>query len=140
MTSAKIGRPSKYTPERVAQILEYLRVGNTRGTAGQASGISKETFCQWLNTYPDFADQVKEAEAEAVTLHVGNIANAAAKGTWQASAWILERRHYQDWGKKDRIELVNNVRQLAKDSGIDESDAVDQAEQILRELRSQARA
>jgi hypothetical protein len=134
------GRPSKYTPETVTQILEYLKVGNTRGTAGQASGISHQTFAVWLREYPEFSEAVKEAEAEAVALHVGNIVNAASKGSWQASAWVLERRHYADWGKKDRIELVNSVRSLAKDNGIDENDAVGQAETILRELRSQARA
>jgi hypothetical protein len=133
------GRPSKYTPETVTQILEYLKVGNTRGTAGQASGISHQTFAVWLREYPEFSEAVKEAEAEAVALHVGNIVNAASKGSWQASAWVLERRHYADWGKKDRIELVNSVRSLAKDNGIDENDAVGQAETILRELRSQAR-
>lgn len=134
------GRPTKYTPDRISQILEYLRVGNTRGTAGQASGISHQTFALWLREYPEFSEQVKEAEQQAVALHVQNIATAASRGSWQASAWILERRHYADWGKKDRIELVNSVRQLAKDNGLDESEAVGQAEQMLRELRSQARA
>lgn len=139
MTTSKGGRPSKYTPERVAQILEYLRVGNTRGTAGQASGISHQTFAVWLREYPDFAEQVKTAEQEAVAMHLQNIVNAAAKGSWQASAWVLERRHYADWGKKDRIELVRSVEQMAKDNGIDKDAAVSQAELYLLELRSQAR-
>lgn len=137
---AKRGPKTKYTPERVARILEFLRTGNTRGTSARASGIDHDTLLRWERKYPEFADQVKTAEQEAVTVHLGNIAQAGARGQWQASAWILERRHYQDWGRKDRVEIISSVRQMATDAGLDESAAVEAANAIFRELRSQQRA
>lgn len=137
---AKRGPKTKYTPERIERILGFLRSGNTRGTSAQASGIDMATFTRWQAKYVEFAQQVKEAEQEAVTKYVGYIETAAAKGQWTAAAWMLERRHYQDWGKKDRIEVVQSVRQLATDNGIEESQAVQAANDILKELRSQQRA
>jgi hypothetical protein len=137
---AKRGRKTKYEPERVARILDLLRSGNTRGTSAVASGISQDTFANWCARYSDFSEQVKEAEQEAVTRYLGHIEQAAIKGSWQAAAWILERRHYQEWGRKDRVEVVRQVQQLATDAGIDEAKAVAAAQDILKELRSQSRA
>lgn len=135
-----VGRPSKYTPERVTRILDLLRDGNTRKATALASGISVDTLADWQERYPDFSEQVKEAEGQAESKHVANILTAAGKGAWQASAWWLERRRHEDWGKKDRIEVINSVRELARATNQDEEAAVQQADQILRELRSQARA
>lgn len=137
---AKPGRKTKYVPERIERILGYLRDGNTRKTAGQASGISHETFCQWLHRYPEFSEQVTRAEAEAETTAVQTVLSAAIKGQWGAAAWWLERRRHEEWGKKDRIEMLHQVRELARTVNESEDAAVAQAEQILRELRSQARA
>jgi hypothetical protein len=136
---AKPGRKSKKTPETVAKILDFLRSGNTRGTSARASGISPDTFSIWMGRYSDFSEAVKDAEQEAVTRYLGHIEQAAIKGSWQASAWVLERRHYQEWGRKDRLEVVQSVRDLARSSSVDEEAAVQQAEQILRELRTHQR-
>jgi hypothetical protein len=137
---ARPGPKSKYTADRVARILSLLEAGNTRGTSCRSAGISEDTFARWLARYADFADQVKEAESSAESRHVANIATAAEKGSWQASAWWLERRRWSDWGRKDRVEWLQSVREMARNSGADEELAVRQAEQILRELRSSRRA
>ena len=136
---ARAGRKSKYTPDRVQKILELLRVGNTRKTAATIAGCDQTTFLRWMARYADFAEAVKRAEDEAVALHVGNIVQAGAKGQWQASAWILERRHYQEWGKKERLEVVQSVREAARSANVDEDAAVQQAELILREMRAHQR-
>ena len=135
-----MARPSKLTPERSARILDLLRAGNTRQTAAQASGIDPGTLSGYVSRFPDFATAVKEAESEAESRHVANIAGAAARGSWQASAWWLERRRYADWGRKDRVQFVADAREMARNAGVSEDDAVRQAEQILAELRSARRA
>jgi hypothetical protein len=35
-----------------------------------------------------------------------NIDNSAKNGTWQASAWILERKQPKKWGRYDRTEIT----------------------------------
>lgn len=135
----KLGRPTKYTPERVELILTYLRQGNTRKTAGRASGISHETFSQWLREHPDFSEQVTQAEQEAVAKAVEMVLSAAFKGQWGAAAWWLERRHPQEWGKVDRLELYAQVREWARGMNLDEEEVEQQARQVLKEIRSASR-
>lgn len=137
---AKRGPKPKYTPDRIEKILDFLRSGNTRGTSARASGISPDTFSIWMAKYSDFSEAVKTAEQEAVTKYLAHIEQAAIKGSWQAAAWVLERRHYQEWGRKDRIEIIQSVRQLATDAGLSEDAAVQAAQDILKELRSQQRS
>jgi len=94
--------PNKRTPERRERILELLRAGNYMETAAACAGISKDTLYKWLSADADFADAVKEAQAAAEALHISNIAKAAFDGTWQASAWYLERKYPDRFGRQDR--------------------------------------
>lgn len=107
-----MARPTKYTPEREGTIVEALAAGNTRRAAARLAGIDQGTLENWMRRYAGFSAAVEKAEADAEVRHVANIARAADGGTWTASAWWLERRRHQDWGKVDRIEL--EVRQAAE--------------------------
>ena len=96
------GAPSKKTDEAVQRIIELLAAGNYRRVAFTNAGISKETFLRWLREDHDFRAAVEKAEGAADALHLANIQRAAIDGTWQASAWYLERKHPEEWGKQDR--------------------------------------
>lgn len=96
------GAPSKKTPDRVSVLLNLLAEGNYRATAIRAAGITKETFSRWLREDHAFSDAVEKAEAQALAWHLANIKRAATDGTWQASAWYLERKAPGDWGRQDR--------------------------------------
>lgn len=123
-------------------ILRSLRAGNTRTAASACAGISRECFYNWLRSDVTFSDAVEKAEAEAEVSHVANVVKAAAEGNWTASAWWLERRRYEDWGRKDRVELVNTVRELAKANGLTDEEtesAVAEAERYVKEMRGAGR-
>lgn len=96
------GAPSKKTPETIERILQLLRTGNYRTVASKAAGISHETFVRWMREDHAFSDAIEKAEAQAQAYHLANIMKAAQDGTWQASAWYLERRVPEQWGKQDR--------------------------------------
>ena len=115
------GRPSKYTPERVRRITDALAAGNSRRAAAAYGGISDVTFASWCARFLDFFAAVKSAEAQAEVAHVANIAQASRDGSWQASAWWLERRRHQEWGKVDRleIEIRRAAEQVAQQTGAD---------------------
>jgi hypothetical protein len=137
-----MARPSKFTPEREAKIVEALAAGNTRQTACKLAGVSDDSFRRWLDRFAGFAASVEKAEAVAESSHVANIKAAAADGSWTASAWWLERRRHEDWGKKDRLEITATIRQLVKDAGLGEdveAEAVAEAQSILKELRGARR-
>lgn len=102
-------RKTKLTPELQNRLIEYLKAGNYIEPACAAVGISKETFYRWTRTKHDFNDAVLKAQSEAEMRNVVLIQNAA-KDTWQAAAWYLERKHYDRWGRKDKIEANVTVK------------------------------
>ena len=109
------------------------RAGNTRRASYLSAGITDRTFASWLQRFSEFSDAVKKAEAEAEAAHVRNIGTAARMGNWTASAWWLERRRHQDWGKVDRVEVT--IRQVAEkiaaEQGLDPAELIAEAERIV---------
>jgi hypothetical protein len=98
------GRATKLTDVVQTRLVEALSEGNTRRASCDYAGISEDSLARWLKRSADFADAIKKAESEAERKHVANIVKAADGGNWTASAWWLERRRSDDWGRRDRLE------------------------------------
>jgi type IV secretory pathway TrbF-like protein len=105
------GRKSKCTPEVIEKICNYLRQGNTRKTSAILAGIGQSTLYEWFDSNPELLDTIKRAEEEAVAMHVQTI-QQASQANWQASAWWLERRRKEDFGKQDRLDVTTNGKDL----------------------------
>lgn len=133
------GRRAKRSPEREQAILNALKVGNTRRASAGAAGISHELFYQWINADLAFLDAVEKAEAEAEQRFLGQVAVAAAGGTWTAAAWWLERRKYQDYGRRDKVEMSIDLRReterIAAEMGLDPVEVLAEAEAIMRSAK-----
>src|SRR6266481_5282154 len=100
------GRPTSLTPDVHARIVKAIRLGMTYRLASQYGGVDYDTFRGWRvradtgeEPYFSFSVAVKEAEGEGVLQNLERIEAAAINGTWQASAWLLERRYPQEYGK-----------------------------------------
>lgn len=118
-----MARPSKLTPDRQRAIVLAIASGSYCTVAALANGVDESTYFRWMKRgkeaprdpdtdapvipederYCEFYEAVKEAEAKAEVLAVGRIQQAAAQGTWQASAWYLERKYPDRWGRKDHV-------------------------------------
>lgn len=106
-------RPQALTEDKQKIILQHLQDGHWLKTAVLASGISTVTYYYWKKRFDesdpsashlvDFFNHVKVAEAQAQVVHLGRIRRG--EQGWQASAWFLERRHAEQWGKKTVIQL-----------------------------------
>lgn len=143
-----VGRLTKLTPKVQEDIVTVLRAGNYFETASAYAGISKSTFYNWLKRgerelqrvekdaryrvrqeeeiYVDFVCAVKEAVAEAEVRDVLTIGKASDKN-WQASAWRLERRYPEKWGRK--------LQQQVEHSGqIDTSKRAEEIEEYLNDI------
>ncbi len=112
-----MGRPSKLDSTRIARIADALRQGHARGTAAALAGISPSTMFGWMAiaesdnpppAFSEFLERIKAAEAEAEDTLLAVIRDAAKGGTWQAAAWILERRHSDRWGRKLKAEFATS--------------------------------
>lgn len=106
------GNGHKLTKARCEFICENLRKGNYLSTTAKACGINSSTLSQWIRRgkkgeepYATFYKRVEQAEAEGELRSMAIIDDVASTGNWLASAWKLERKYPQRFGKKDRVEL-----------------------------------
>lgn len=106
------GRTSKLTKELTDIICENIELGLSYNLTCQAAGISFQSFNEWMKAgeagkdtkYSEFYNRVRIAEANCAAENLKRI-REAAKQTWQASAWLLERRYPGDYGRKDSMNV-----------------------------------
>jgi hypothetical protein len=77
------------------------RRGKKVDTLAHIKGAGKQNK-HWICV--ELVDGVEKAKAKAEMNSVELIRKAAEKN-WQAAAWYLERRNYQEWGRKDKVEV-----------------------------------
>ena len=116
-TRNKVGRPSKFTDDRINKLVGYLEAGMTRSAASALSGISQSTFYQWMaenqqfgrpdGSLMQFSDAVEEAEASAQDVLLKEIRKD--KG---GAKWIMARRFRNDWG--DRVDINTSGEQKVR--------------------------
>jgi Fe-S oxidoreductase len=97
------GSKSKLNEEIAKRLIKAFKNDMPIVQACTLAGISKETYNQWKNNYPDFADQIKRArlsfiETAAKSIKLGMITD------WRAGAWVKERRDKRYKDKKE-VEL-----------------------------------
>lgn len=104
------GRPSAYSEELGLKICDAIRAGNYMETAAAFAGVSKQTLYDWLRRggreeepFATFSGRVERALGEAEVRAVTTVMKAANNGAWQAAAWYLERKSWQNWGRKDKL-------------------------------------
>ena len=111
------GRPSKFTPERRASIIDAISHRIPYEMAAEANGISLETLYEWLrigkahrdegieSDYTIFSEALKRAEMTKVRQHMDIISDRPER--WQADAWILERRWHKHYGANAALNELN---------------------------------
>lgn len=136
VTPRKPGRQLKLTPETRTRIVQAIGVGAPMYQAAALGGCSYWSLKTWLDRgeqeqvrldeadraeesseadravipseepYLRLYQELKAAEAAAVTRWLGRIEQAASDGAWQAAAWKLERRHPADFGRPMKVEVA----------------------------------
>lgn len=137
------GRPTALTDQLRRKIIAALKEGVPREMAISSVGISRATFYSWLSAarQPDassdlaeFLDEVEKAEDEAVATYV-KIIKKAAPHSWQAAAWMLERRWPDMFGRKDRVSIDalkrTEAEKMARELGIEVEEVMVAIDDIL---------
>ena len=120
MSKSERGRKSRLTPELVADIGKLLTEGNTTRMACAFLGVSEATFYRHFKAgesghgsplQRQFCETVKRARVAAQRRCVLLI-QTAARNSWQAAAWYLERTCPEEFGRRDylRTEMAGKVR------------------------------
>jgi len=107
-----LGRPTKLTPDVHKKIVNLIKAGNYNDVAAQAVGINEATFYGWMKRgevgdgqiYIEFYKAIKEASAFSEAHYLELIRKAAQETSWQAAAWVLERKHKDKWGRSMTVE------------------------------------
>src|SRR3954447_15194950 len=105
----KTGRPSKRTPATRGRILELVREGLSLKAAALGARVSYSTLMAWQAQEPGFASELEWAENDAICEQVGLIKRAARKGSWQAAAWLLERRHPDQFARPAPVVSMTQI-------------------------------
>jgi len=95
------GRPAVLTEPKRKEILAILAYGGSRNDAADYVGCAKSTLSQTIARDAAFYEQIKRAEAGGKVRHLKHVAEADA---WQASAWFLERKYPEEFGRR-RVEV-----------------------------------
>lgn len=125
-----MGRTPILCNERIREaFLKAVRLGMSNEKACDYAGIEECTFYAYTNRAEKdikagkkdtinikFQKEYKKAKADFILRHVTRITQASDNGTWQASAWLLERRQPKDFGLKinqnedlEKVEVVSDV-------------------------------
>lgn len=110
----KMARRAKLTQELIEEAYKLVSEGNYDKDVYPILGVSKTAWYKWLSEGEkaksgikrDFVNAIKKAEKEAIIKNVAVIQKAAEQGNWQAAAWWLERKYFEDWGRKDKVDLA----------------------------------
>ena len=98
---------TKYSKAMHDKVCGLIAGGMPYREAAATVGIGERTFYDWKERYPQFAADIEKANGAFIATHLKNIA-AAAPGAWQASAWLLERRHPDLFGRH-RLDVGGEV-------------------------------
>ncbi len=112
-----MGRPLSLTKEVIAELCTYIENGNTQKDAILMCGFTETTLYDWLkkaraneeagveSIYTELSKSLKKSESRFKAYHIQQI-HKASKTTWQASAWLLERKYPKEYAKVDRTSVI----------------------------------
>lgn len=106
------------TPYRVAVIAENIRNGQALRVSCALAGISEATFRRYYRAGaegdPEWVwlfEEVFKAAAEFEQEAVDAIRTAGTGGTWQAYAWLLERKYPDRYGRRTQTTVTEEKKE-----------------------------
>lgn len=84
-------------------------------------------------SYPEFVDRVEKARGDTVVRALGVI-QKAMPDSWQAAAWLLERRYPDEFGRRQRLEHTGaggGAVEFRPAESLGDPRAIDAAERLL---------
>jgi hypothetical protein len=119
------GRPSEFD-EAAPKIIEFIRKGSTYKCAAGCARLSYSTFANWISQgkeslengdldckYLKFLKDVEQAEREC-EFEVMQCWKTFIPMSWQASRDFLARRHPEDWGAKEQVDVTSKGEQVGR--------------------------
>lgn len=106
------GHPTSYSPEIVNELEKYVKEGLSIKDSALLAGINPDTVYEWQKRHPEFSGKMQKASAEFKRANLAAIRAASYRakkddksgetkwsGQWPANAWLLERKHPEEFGQ-----------------------------------------
>lgn len=112
-------RGTSLTTQRHERFTSLMRAGNAFDTCARAVGVAPSTARTWYRQgagaaagepFRTFRLDVDRADAEAESRNVAIVATAARE-SWQAAAWLLERTHPERWARISQREKAAELKE-----------------------------
>lgn len=108
----KQGRPSKFSAELLDTICKGVRLGLSYERAAENAGVGRTILHRWMTAeasgdlrFGGVTDALAKARAEGETRLLARVIKAGEED-WRAAAWILERRHPENYARMERREIT----------------------------------
>jgi hypothetical protein len=100
-----------WTEDKVKSTLlkGWARNGLTNEQIAQNMGISKVTFYEWRNKFPNFANLIKEDKEYCDNQVENALYKAAMEGNTTAQIFWLKNRRRLSWRDKQELEVSGEV-------------------------------
>lgn len=134
------GRPTAYTPEIGARIVEQFRLGLTQPeVTGHAWAPDQSTFYRWMDAYPDFREAVSRARAAGAAVMADRAVEIADTADETTKAGIARARLRVD--ARFRMAAIYDRRfsdrQVITHEHLDHGQSLDMAGQDIATLAAQ---
>ena len=107
---AKVGRPTKYTPEVAKQVFELMAQGYSLDGAAGMIGMSHDNMYRWQKDYPEFMEAVRNGRVAGTTWWERRVRDIAdgAPGNITAALFGLKNRSRaaQGWHDITKTEVT----------------------------------
>jgi hypothetical protein len=95
-----------------AKLAMYMKQGLDIKDAAKLCNINDYQL-GLLRSDPEFEELIEYCGANCEFTHLKNIEEAGTMGAWQASAWVLERKFPDKYGKRDTIKHEYEVKLMS---------------------------
>lgn len=105
----KVKGKDKTLEKKKSKLASYMLKGlnvNDACILAKVSQISLGIF----RSDPEFEEFLQECDLKYEMDHLENIRDAAECGAWQASAWTLERKYPEKYGKQNTVKVEYQVK------------------------------
>lgn len=136
------GRPTKLTPELQDRFCELMLAGNYVSTTCEILGVDTSSIKNWFDRaddpregnpiYLEFFLAVKKSEAQAEARLLSKIEAAGNDPkNWPAHMTILERRHPERWGRRDRVQVDQKTTIVYEIETVHQLDGTTEEQRVL---------
>jgi hypothetical protein len=111
-----MARPSKWTPELQAKIIELIEAGDAPEVAAGVNGIGRSTHFEWMAANEDYRTEVARAKdvfesgRRAIVLKGDEKGNGF--GPAKAALEVLSRRFPRRWSVQVKVEMADSLNRF----------------------------